>query len=173
MSNPTCEQCESTPGTTYAFHYGRRAARTGTGQAGTEPVFRATVHGRSPATGEYEVGGLEAVILCDGCLTRARARRAGRLVLREWVRTPLIAFAYLVWAVVVGAWAWQGNWTQAAIWLGGGLVLSAAVYAVTYLILESEDFAQHTAVDLHEEKLREQGWDLFWTEKEFGHLTPH
>ena len=39
--------------------------------------------------------------------------------------------------------------------------------------LRDEDFAQHLAVDLHQEQLRREGWDTFWTDSELPYLTPH
>jgi hypothetical protein len=51
--------------------------------------------------------------------------------------------------------------------------VTVAVYSVIYLMLEREDFAQQTAVELHEDKLRAEGWDAFWTERDFMGRVPH
>jgi hypothetical protein len=170
MSTTTCEQCRSAPGTQHTFHYGRSAPVVDRPQA---MAYHASAYPRSMSRGgPFELGGVEAVSLCDHCLARARARRAGSL-LRRWVGMPLIASGYAVLLVGVLAWAFTSNWAQAAIWLGVGLVATAVAYSVAYVMLENEDFAQHTAVDVHLEKLRAQGWDSFWTDKEFSSLTPH
>jgi hypothetical protein len=56
--------------------------------------------------------------------------------------------------------------------LAAGLGVTAVVHAVIYVALTREEFAQHTAIDLHEEGLRAQGWDQFWTDKEYAKLAP-
>ena len=169
MTNTTCEQCRTTEGASHAFHYGRVAP------AGPETVFHASAYPSTQSAwhDRYQIGGIETVVLCNSCLARTRARHAGRVVLREWIRVPLVALGYLAWAVALVLWAWQGAWWELALGAVVGLGITAAVYVVAYRILQDEDFAQHLAVDLHQEQLREQGWDAFWTDNEFAHLAPH
>lgn len=172
MNESTCERCQTASGTPHSFHYGKRA---GLPISDPPPTYRAVVHGNmhSAWTEHFEVGGLDSVVLCDGCLTRARARRAGRQLLQNWIGVPLVTVLYVLWFAGVVVWAWQGSWSQLALWLGLGVGVTASVYSVLYLMLEREDFAQQTAVELHEDKLRSQGWDAFWTERDFMGLTPH
>ncbi len=170
MSTKTCERCGTAPGTQHTFHYGRAAA---VADPPVAPVYHASAY-LDPAghgTG-FHLGGVDAVTLCHRCLARARARRAAR-VIRDWAVMPLVAAAYVVLLIGILAWAWAGEWAQAALWLGVGVVATAVAYGLTYLVLRDEDFAQHTAVDLHSEKLRDQGWDAFWTDNEFARLAPH
>lgn len=169
MSNMTCEQCGTASGAQHTFHYGRTAP-DGPMEA---PVYHASAYLSPTAhTEQFQLGGIEAVVLCERCLARARARRAARL-LRSWIAMPLILAAYAVVVVGAIAWAATGDWAQAAIWFGVAIAVTAAAYGVAYAALRDEDFAQHTAVDIHMEQLREQGWDSFWTDKEFASLTPH
>ena len=181
MSTMICERCGTTQGTQHTFHYGRTAPVNehlvdppeASKEAPQGVVYHASAYLTDTGVHEtFQLGGVEAVALCAHCLNKARRHRAARL-LRSWVRMPLVAAGYAV--VVVGAIAWVavGDWTQAAIWLGVGLVVTAIAYVVAYMALEDEDFAQHTAVDVHAERLREQGWDAFWTDNEFAHLAPH
>lgn len=172
MNDSVCEKCQTASGTPHTFHYGKKA---GLPTDGPPPAYRAVVHGdmHSAWTEHFEVGGMDAVILCDRCLTRARMRRALRRVLHDWIGVPLITVLYVLWAVGVAVWAWQGNWPQTALWFGVGLGVTVAVYSVIYLMLEREDFAQQTAVELHEDKLRAEGWDAFWTERDFMGRVPH
>ena len=169
MSTMICERCGTSPGTPHTFHYGRTAPVD-------EPegvVYHASAYLSDTGAHEtFQLGGVEAVTLCEHCLGKARRHHAARM-LRTWVRMPLIAAAYAVLVIGVIAWAATGDWGQSAIWLGVGLVVTAIAYVVAYLTIEDEDFAQHTAVDVHAERLREQGWDAFWTDNEFAHLAPH
>lgn len=171
MNDSTCESCRTTAGMPHSFHYGKLAGMPTTDPP---PVYRAAVYGNmhSTWTTHYDVGGVDAVVLCKRCLTRARLRRAAR-VLGGWIGEPLVLVLCVLWAAGVVAWAWPGNWAQAAIWFGAGVLAAAAAYAVVYLRLTSEDFAQRTAVELHQQRLRDEGWDAFWTDREFTGLTPH
>jgi hypothetical protein len=172
MGNETCEKCGTAPGTAHPFHYGRKA---GLPAAGPLPEYRAAVYGNmhSTWTEHYEVGGIDSVVLCRRCLSRARARTAvGRLV-HTWANVPLVIVLYLLWAAGVGTWTWRQDWTPALLWFGVGVVATAVAYGVFYVMLRDDDFAQRTAVELHERRLREQGWDVFWTAREFTSLTPH
>jgi hypothetical protein len=173
MSKATCEQCLRADGTPYEFHYGR--ARP-VDDPDTAPYYHASAYPGAPLapwTDRYQLGGIETVMLCRRCLARARARRAARVVLREWSREPLVAVGYLAWVVALGVWAWQGDWSSLALGLAIGLAVTAVVYGVTYVILHDDEFARHLAVDLHQEKLRNDGWDTFWTDNELKFLTPH
>jgi hypothetical protein len=173
MSNATCEKCLTCEGTPYEFHYGR--ARP-VDDPETAPYYHASAYPGaplSPWTDRYQIGGVETVMLCSRCLARARAHRAARLVLREWIREPLVALGYGAWVVALAVWAWQGDWSRFSIGVAVGLVVTAVVYVVTYVILHDDEFAQHLAVDLHQERLRDDGWDRFWTANEFTHLVPH
>jgi hypothetical protein len=184
MSTMICERCGTAPGAAHTFHYGRTApvddrfddppeATESTAEHPTGTVYHASAYLTETGAHEaFQVGGIEAVALCEHCLRKARRHRAARLLL-EWVRMPLVVAGYGALVIGIVAWASAGNWVQAAIWLGVGLVVTAIAYAVAYMALEDEDFAQHTAVDVHAERLREQGWDQFWTDNEFAHLAPH
>ena len=170
MTNATCEQCRTAEGTPHAFHYGRSAP------VRDQAVYRASAYPGSPLTpwtDRYQIGGVETVVLCRRCLTRARVRRAVRVVARDWVREPLVFLGYLALAVALGVWAWQGDWSSFFIGVALALAVTALVFVVTYLILHDEEFAQHVAVDLHQERLRKDGWDSFWTDHELQHLAPH
>jgi hypothetical protein len=149
MTNATCEQCLRTEGTRYEFRYGRMTSD------------------------QVLVGGVEEVVLCKQCLVRARLRRAGRVVLHEWFREPLAAVGYAAWAVALAVSAWQGEWAWFLVGVAAGLAVTAIVAGLIYAELRDEDFAQHLAVDLHQEKLRKEGWDSFWTEAEFALRAPH
>lgn len=173
MTNTTCEKCQTTEGTPHAFHYGRS---TISDDPATTPIYHASAYPGAPLapwTDRYQIGGVEAVVLCTRCLARARARRAARVVLHDWMREPLVLVGYLIWLAALAVWAWQGDWSQLALGAAAGLIVTAVVYVITYVILHDEDFAQHLAVDLHQEKLREDGWDAFWTDNELKLLTPH
>ena len=189
MSTMICERCGTAPGSEYTFRYGRSAPvderlvkrlddppddppeSTADSPQGT--VYHASAYLTDTGMHEtFQLGGLEAVTLCVHCLRKARRHHAAR-VLRDWVRMPLVAAGYAVLVIGAIAWAAAGDWTQTAIWLGVGLVVTAIAYAVAYMAIEDEEFAQHTAVDVHAQRLREQGWDAFWTENEFAHLAPH
>ena len=188
MSSMTCERCGTAPGAEYTFHYGRTAPaddrfldrpdeppdqRESTAESPKGTVYHASAYLTDTGVHEtFQLGGIEAVTLCQHCLRKARRHHAARL-LRGWVRMPLVAAAYAVLVIGAVAWAVTGDWAQTAIWLGVGLVVSAIAYVVAYMAIEDEDFAQHTAVDVHAQRLREQGWDAFWTENEFAHLAPH
>jgi hypothetical protein len=154
MTSATCEQCRTTEGTPYEFHYGRSA-----------PV--------PDRTDRFQIGGVETVTLCPRCLTRARVRRAARVVARDWVREPLVLLGYFALAVALGVWAWQGDWSSFIVGTALALAVTALVFVVTYVVLHDEDFAQHLAVELHQEKLRNEGWDSFWTDNELKLLSPH
>jgi hypothetical protein len=171
MSESTCEKCRTTPGTSHTFHYGKQA---GLPVTDPPPVYRRRIYGNMhrTTTEHYEIGGVDAVTLCNRCLTRARMRRAGTM-LRHLMGEPLVAFLYLLWVVGVAVWAWRTDWTQLAAWSAFGVLATAIVYLVIYTRLTDEDFAQHTAVELHEDKLRAQGWNAFWTDQDFILLTPH
>jgi len=166
MSGMICERCETNEGTEHTFHYGRTVAPE-------EVVYHASAYLSDIGTHEaFQLSGSEGVVLCDDCLNKARRRRALR-TLRAWVRRPLIAAAWAVLLIGAVAWAVAGDWTQAAICLGLGLAVGAIAFGVTYMALEDEDFAEHTAVDVHAERLREQGYDTFWTNDDLGHFIPH
>lgn len=172
-TSETCEKCQSAKGSPHVFHYGRSAAA---GDAAATEIYHGSAYPAaplSPWTDRYQVGGIEAVVLCNRCLARARARRAARVLLRDWIRQPLVILGYLALAVALTVWAWRGDW--ASLIVGSILVVAvtAAVYVATYLILHDEDFAQHLAVDLHHEKLRDDGWDTFSTDNQLPYLSPH
>jgi hypothetical protein len=172
MVDATCEKCRTASGTPHTFHYGKKAGLPPVDQPTT---YRSAVVGNMHAawTEHYEVGGVDTVVVCDHCLAKARRRRAGRMLLRQWIDVPLITVLYILWAVAVVVWIAQGEWTQSVLWLGAGLGVTLVAYTVIYLILETEDFAQHAAMELHQEKLRSKGWDAFWTDREFMGLAPH
>lgn len=173
MTNAPCEQCMTTEGAPHAFHYGRTEPAD---HAGGTAYYHASAYPGSPLTpwtDRYQIGGVETVVLCERCLARARARRATRIVLREWLREPLVALGYAAWLVALVAWTWQGAWSSLAAGAAVGLGITVLVWAITYVILRDEDFAQHLAVDLHQERLRREGWDAFWTDRELPLLTPH
>ena len=149
MSTMNCEHCGSTSADTHSFHYGKR---------GTSEMHP-------------EVAGTDTVALCAQCLARARARRAGMLLMREWIRVPLFGFLYAMWLIGAGVTAWQGNWGTTALVLAGGLAVTGLIYAAIYLVLQ--DFAQHAVMVEHEQRLRDAGWDGFWSDKELMRLTPH
>lgn len=185
MSTMICERCGTAPGAEYTFRYGRTApvdvrfvdppADPPASSAGAPEgvVYHASAYLTDTGAHEtFQLGGIEAVTLCAHCLRKARRRHAARL-LRRWVRMPLVEAAYAVLVIGAVAWAATGDWAQAATWLGVGLAVTAIAYTVAYMTIEDEDFAQHTAVDVHAQRLREQGWDAFWTENEFAHLAPH
>lgn len=169
MTNATCEQCRTSEGTAHEFHYGRDTT------ADDQTIYHASAYPGaplSPWTDRYQIGGIEAVVLCDGCLRRARSRRAAR-VLWDWVREPIAMLGYLAWVVALAVWAWQGEWSRFGAGIAVGLGVTFVAFATAYTVLRDEDFAQHLAVDLHQEKLRDEGWDTFWTSSEFLHLAPH
>ena len=172
MNDSTCEKCGTAPGTSHTFHYGKKA-----GMPTTEPppTYRAVIYGNLHSTQaqHFQVGGVDAVALCNRCLTRTRIRRALTLVFRRWIGEPLVTFLYSLWAIGLVIWAWQQIWIELAVWAGVGVGVTVAAYTVIYLRLKTEDFAQHTAVELHAEKLRADGWDAFWTDHDFNVLTPH
>jgi uncharacterized membrane protein len=169
MTTMTCEHCGATPAVPHTFHYGKS---TGSTDFQSTPFSTPTSSGvRTTWTTHYQIAGLDTVALCDRCLTRARLRRTGRLLLREWIGVPLIAFFYVVAVICVVGYGWQGDWAQSMQWLGGTAGITALVAAVIWIVLQSEDFAQRAAVQEHEKRLREQGWDAFWTDKEFSKLS--
>lgn len=187
MSTNICERCGTAPGAEYTFHYGRTAPVDDRfldppddppepAESAEEPhgtVYHASAYLTDTGAHEtFQLGGVEAVVLCAHCLRKGRRHHAARM-LRSWVRMPLVAAAYAVLVIGMIAWAATGDWVQAAVWLGVGVVVTAIAYAVSYMAIEDEDFAEHTAVDVHAQRLREQGWDAFWTENEFAHLAPH
>lgn len=192
MSTMTCERCGTAPGTQHTFRYGRTAPvderfldRSAdppddppedvecSAEAPQGVVYHASAYLTDTGAHEtFQLGGIEAVALCEHCLNKARRHHAARL-LRSWARMPLVAAGYAVLVIGAIAWAATGERGQTAIWLGVGVVVTAIAYVVAYMALEDEDFAQHMAVDVHAQRLREQGWDAFWTENEFAHLAPH
>lgn len=184
MSTMICERCGTTPGTEHTFHYGRTTPvpehvdppadpPDSSAEAPKGVVYHASAYLTDTGAHEtFQLGGMEAVALCEHYLNKARRHRAARLLL-EWGRLPLVVAGYAALVIGVVAWAWTGNWTQSLVWLGVGVVVSAIAYVVAYLALEDEDFAQHAAVDVHAQRLREQGWDVFLTDNEFAHLAPH
>ena len=162
MSTMKCEHCGSTSAVEHSFHYGRTVTADDT-SAGVPKTW----------TSRYSVAGTDAVALCAQCLARARTRRAGSLLLRECVRVPLFGFLYALWLIGVGVAAWQGSWGTSGLILVGGLAFTGLVYLGIYLVLQSEDFAQHAAMLEHEQRLREAGWDTFWSDKDLARLAPH
>jgi hypothetical protein len=170
MSTMNCEHCGSTPAAPHSFHYGRTSGTSDVHAAAADPRFSGSpTTWRSP----YHVEGTDTVALCAQCLARARARHSGKLLLREWVRVPLFGFLYALWAIGVGVAAWQGSWGTSGLVLAGGLAVTGLVYLVIYLVLRGEDFAQHAAMLEHEQRLRDDGWDTFWSDKDLARLTPH
>ena len=157
MSTMNCEHCGSAQAAQHSFHYGR------SGSTDTRTTWR----------NRPDVVGTDTVALCAQCLARARARRAGTLLMREWIRIPMFGFAYAMWVLVVGLVAWEGSWGTSGLVLAGGLAVTGLVYLVIYLVLRGEDFAQHAAMLEHEQRLRDDGWDAFWSDKELARLTPH
>ena len=172
MVDSTCEKCQTAGGEVHSFHYGRKAGLPSTDPP---PTYRMVVVGNvhSAWTEHYEVGGMEGVALCNRCLMRARMRRAATTLMQQWFTEPLIALLYLLWGVGVVVWVIAGDWAQLAIWLGVGAGVTLAAYSAMYLMLRGEEFAQQIAVELHEEKLRSEGWDTFWTDPAYRVLTPH
>jgi uncharacterized membrane protein (DUF485 family) len=156
----SCDHCGSSPAVPHSFRYGRQTVDL-------DPE-------RSVWASHYEVAGVDTVALCAHCLARARTRRTFRLLLHEWFGVPVVTVAYVLWAVALAVLVWQGDGSTTAWLLAGGLVVTTLVYTAIYLVLQSEDFAQHAAMLEHEQYLRDQGWDTFWTDKEFGTLAaPH
>ncbi len=172
MVDSTCEKCRTAPGTPHAFHYGRKA---GIPALGDPPPYRSATIGNMHATWteHYEIGGVDSAVLCDDCLRKARIRRSARLLTHQWLGVPLVTVLYVLWAVGVATWLWQANWVQLALWAGVGLGATVIAYSVIYLMQENEDFAQRAAVELHADRLHAEGWNAFWTDREFLGLTPH
>lgn len=172
MVDSMCEKCQQTPGTAHAFHYGKKARIP----VVDEPtVYQSNLVGNMHATWSehYEMGGVDTAILCADCLRRARARRAARALVRNWLAVPLVTLLYALGALGIVVWVVVGDWTQVALWSVAVVGSAAIAYSVIYLMFETEDFAQQAAFELHEEHLRDEGWDAFWTDREFLGLTPH
>jgi hypothetical protein len=126
MNDSVCDKCQTASGTPHTFHYGKKA---GLPTDGPPPAYRAVVHGdmHSAWTEHFEVGGMDAVILCDRCLTRARMRRALRRVLHDWIGVPLITVLYVLWAVGVAGWGGAGARAQTPRGVGVGRGVTVAV----------------------------------------------
>jgi hypothetical protein len=170
MMNAPCERCGATPATPYRFHYGKSAGMT---DFRSTPFSTTTSSGvQSSWTEHYQIGGVSTAYLCDRCLTRAKAKRAARVLFREVGGFPLLWLFYALPVLWLGNTVWNAEWGRAALWLLAVVGIPAVLYGLIFVFLPDEDTGQRAAVDLHEKELREEGWGLHWTDKEFAKLSP-
>ena len=171
---PLCIRCGQAPAERYEFWYGREAGAPTFGPRLTTPTFTSQT-----VTHHYAIGGLDGATLCDRCLSRARARRSFKVLVREMFGFPLIGFAAVLftaaalWVIVadlfgLGA---EVSWVWGVAVLGGIVGGTLIVYGLIYAFTSPKDVGERVAIEERKPELVQQGWTQFWTAKEYEKLS--
>lgn len=165
MGTRSCERCRSRAGTPYAFHYGR-VAGVGVGHwrsAGGGAPQRTTA-------AQVTIGGTDAAYVCHRCLRRARLRRAGKVLLREFTGLPLLWLVYALPVLWAGATMGRGHWLTSLLWLAVVIGVPVVMLGLIYALMRPQATGEWAAIRLHRAALEEQGWKECWTTSSFAKI---
>jgi len=147
-----CDICELREGESFPVIYGKALVQRNTPTRGSTATRVETTYG---------VGGSTRVGLCRGCVRRHR--------LQTLQPGAALAVAGLI-AMVVGFMGFLPGQMSISAGVAGFFATVFGIAALAIWVSQQETFAARYAVKRREAALKEEGWNAFWTEKEYARL---